>query len=214
MITNNDYVSSWKSKGLSAESVKSPKTSGNIITPALSYYVTKTKVKFNGNCLQQPKVSYTHGIIVNIYIVYELSASSSHSDDPTLKDCLFDAVTLTKNADIDRYGYSGYGIEFDRKSIFSFPSSGFGQNVIIFEVDMTSSARVDLTAEKMYSIDFTVTKENFVSACITKAQIVTYLSMVHKFTNLKHSEIAAAPLCLGNISKDWSIDDMKKTGFN
>ena len=79
---------------------------------------------------------------------------------------------------------------------------------------MTSSARVDLTAEKMYSIDFTVTEENFVSACITKAQIVTYLSMVHKFTNLKHSEIAATPLCLGNISKDWSIDDMKKTGFN
>ena len=104
MITNSDYVSSWKSKGLCAESVKSPKTSNNIITPALSYYVTKTKVKFNGNCSQQPKVSHTHGIIVNIYIVYELSASSSHSDDPTLKNCLFDAVTLTKNGDIDRYG--------------------------------------------------------------------------------------------------------------
>ena len=57
-------------------------------------------------------------------------------------------------------------------------------------------------------------KKNFVSACITKAQIVTYLSMVQKFTNLKHSEIVAATLCLGNISKDWSIDNMKKTGFN
>ena len=29
----------------------------------------------------------------------------------------------------------------------------------------------------------------------------------------KDSEIAASPLCLGNISKDWSVDNMKKTGF-
>ena len=30
----------------------------------------------------------------------------------------------------------------------------------------------------------------------------------------KDSEIVASPLCLGNISKDWSVDNMKKTGFN
>ena len=30
----------------------------------------------------------------------------------------------------------------------------------------------------------------------------------------KDSEIVASPLCLGIISKDWSIDNMKKTGFN
>ena len=30
----------------------------------------------------------------------------------------------------------------------------------------------------------------------------------------KDSEIVATPLCLGNISKDWSVDNMKKTGFN
>ena len=30
----------------------------------------------------------------------------------------------------------------------------------------------------------------------------------------KYSEIVATPLCLGNISKDWSVDNMKKTGFN
>ena len=50
MIVNSDYISSWKSTGLSAES----------ITPELSYYGTKTRVKFNGSCLQQPKLSYTH----------------------------------------------------------------------------------------------------------------------------------------------------------
>ena len=43
-------------------------------------------------------------------------------------------------------------------------------------------------------------------------QTVIYLLMVKKL--LKDSEIAATPLCLGNISKDWSVDNMKKTGFN
>ena len=77
------------------------------------------------------------------YIVYELGASSSHNNDPTLKNCLFGAVTLTKNADIDKYGYSGYGIGFDRRSSFSFPGGGFGQNVLIFGADMSSSAHID-----------------------------------------------------------------------
>ena len=118
VIANTDYVSSWKSKGLSAETIKPPTTSDNSLTPALSYYGTKTRVKFTGSCLKQPKISYTHGKVVNIYIVYELGASSSHNNDPTLKNCLFGAVTLTKNADIDKYGYSGYGIGSDRRSSF------------------------------------------------------------------------------------------------
>ena len=50
---------------------------------------------------------------------------------------------MTKNANIEKYGYSGYGIGFDRKSIFSFPSGGFGQNVLIFGVDLSSSAHID-----------------------------------------------------------------------
>ena len=46
-------------------------------------------------------------------------------------------------------------------------------------------------------------------------QIVIYLLMVQKFTNSKqkNSKIVASPLCLGNISKDWSVDNMNKTGF-
>ena len=57
MITNTDYVSSWKSKGLSAETIKPPKTSDNSFTPELNYYGTKTRVKLNGSCLQQLKIS-------------------------------------------------------------------------------------------------------------------------------------------------------------
>ena len=72
-----------------------------------------------------------------------MGTSSFHDDDPNLKNGLFGAVTLTKNTDINKYGYSGYGIGFDRKSSFSFPGSGFGQNIIIFGVDMNSSAHTD-----------------------------------------------------------------------
>ena len=143
VITNTDYVSSCKSKGLSAKTIKPPSTSDNSLTPVSNYHGTRSRVKFAGSCLQQPKLSYTHGKVVNIYIVYELGASSSLDNDPTLKHCLFGGVTLTKNADINKYGYSGYGIGFDRKSSFSFPGSGFGQNVIIFGVYMNSSVHVD-----------------------------------------------------------------------
>ena len=44
---------------------------------------------------------------------------------------LFGAVTLTRKTDIEKYGYSGSGIGFDRRSSFSFPSVGFDQNVLM-----------------------------------------------------------------------------------
>ena len=138
-----EYVSEWKSKGLSNESIMVISTSDNSLNPTLSYHNTRITVKFTGCCLKQTKFSYTHRKIVNIYIVYELDASCSNDSDPTLKLCLFGAVTLAKNADVDKYGYSGYGIGFDRRSAFSFPGGGFGQNVLVFGVDMSSSAHID-----------------------------------------------------------------------
>ena len=116
------------------------------------------------------------GKVVNIYIVYEINKKDNTiSSDPTLGNCLFGTVTLTKNVNIDKYRYSGYGIGFDRGSSFSFPGGGFGQNVLIYGVDMSFSTHIDnkkknilvfgkgptqglehtLTAEKMYSINFT-----------------------------------------------------------
>ena len=144
------------------------------------------------------------------------------------------AVNLTKNADIDKYGYSGYGTGFDRRSSFSFPGGEFGQNVLIFGVDMSFFAHIDnkkkdilvigptqglehtLTAEKMYSINFTVTKKKFcLSLHYNGANSYLFVNgtETYKF-KAKDSEIVATPLCLGNISKDWSVDNMKKTGFN
>ena len=51
---------------------------------------------------------------------------------------------MTKIADIDKYKYSGYGIGFDRHGYFLRPSCGTGRNVIIFVVDMSSSAKLKL----------------------------------------------------------------------
>ena len=109
----------------------------------MDYRGNKVRVKFNRSILWQPKFSYTHRTTVNIYIVYGLGASDFNDSDPTLKNCLFVAVTLTKNADIDKYGFSGYGIGFDRRSSFSFPGGGVGQNELIFGADTSSSAHID-----------------------------------------------------------------------
>ena len=163
-----------------------------------------------------------------------MGASSSHISDPTIKNCLFGAVTLTKNVDIEKYRYSGYGIGFDRRSSFSFPSGGFGQNVLIFGADMSSSIHIDnkkkdivlgrgstqgleitITTEKMYSINFTVTKKKF---CLSlryngsNSYLFVNGTEIIKF-KAKDSEIVASPLCSGNISKGWSTRNMKKTGL-
>ena len=149
---------------------------------------------------------------------------------------MFGAVTLTENADINKYGYSGYGIGFDRKSSFSFPGGGIGQNVIIFGADMSSSAYINnkkknilvirtgptqglehtLTTEKMYSINFTMTIKKFcLSLHYNGANSYLFVNgtEIHKFI-AKDSEFAFAALCLGNILKDCSVDNTKNNGFN
>ena len=142
-IANTLYILSWKSKGLSDETIKPPVTSDNSLNPLIGYVNDKIRLKFNGSCLKQPKLSYTLGKVINVYIVYELGAFSSHNNHPTLKHYLFGAVTLTKNADLGKYGYSGCEIGFDRRSRFSFSGGGFSQNILIFGADMSPSARID-----------------------------------------------------------------------
>ena len=60
-----------------------------------------------------------------------------------MENCLFGAVSVTKNADIDKYKYFGCGIVFDTHGLFSHPSGGTVRNVIIFRVNMSSSMKID-----------------------------------------------------------------------
>ena len=178
---NSDYVLSWTSKGLSNGNITLPSTHNNFFSPSLNYLGTKIRIKLSGSCLKQDKITYTHGKTVNIYIVNEINKKDNTIiSDTTLENCLFGAVTLTKHVNIYRYVYSGYGIGFDRKGEFSFSGGEYGQNVLIFGVDVRSFIHIDhkkktlvlgfgptqglehtLTAEKMYSINFTEKNNKF-----------------------------------------------------
>ena len=146
----------WKSTGLSDEKNNSIKTSNHRITPNLDYCCTKTGVEFNWCCLKQDSITFSQGKVVNIYI--EISKSINISDYPTLDYCLFRAVSLTKNADIDKYKYSGYAIGFDRHGSFWFSGTELGRNLIVFGVDMSSSTKIDNRKEDILILDKGSTK--------------------------------------------------------
>ena len=57
---------------MSDKIINSIRTSDYRITPKLSYYGTRIRVEFNGSCLKQDKITYTHWKIEDIYIVYGL----------------------------------------------------------------------------------------------------------------------------------------------
>ena len=160
---------------MSEEIINSVKTSDYRFNPNLSsYYTNIIRVKHDGGCLKQDLL---HGGIVNIYIVYEITDNFNVSSYPTLENCLFGAVKLTKNADIDKFGYFGYGIGFNRHGSFSF-GNGVGKNVMMFGVDMSLLTKIDnrkkdtlilgkgqtqgvehtLSAEELYSFNFTEKK--------------------------------------------------------
>ena len=175
-VVRGDFIYFWKYKRLSDENITAPTTSDYSLNPQLSYFGTKTRVEFKGSCLKQNKITYTHGKIVNIYTYYEISNNNnnnnSNSNYLTLKNCLFGAVILTKNSDIDKYIYFGYGTGFDGHGSYSHPNGGNGRNVIILWEDVSSSKKIDnrkkdililglgptqglehaLSVEKMYSI--------------------------------------------------------------
>ena len=90
------------------------------------------------------------------------------------------------------------------------------KDILILGKDPTQGLEHTLRAEKMYSINFTERNKKF-CLILHYDWVNSYLFVngkeIHKF-KAKDSEIVATPLCLGNISKDWSVDNMKKTGFN
>ena len=89
------------------------------------------------------------------------------------------------------------------------------KDILILGKGPTQGLESTLTAEKMYSINFTVTKKKF---CLilhyngANSYLFVNGTQIIKF-KAKDSKIVASPLCLGNISKDWSTDNMKKTGL-
>ena len=98
----------------------------------------------------------------------------------------------------------------------SFSAHIDNNKTLVLRKGPTQGLEHTLTAGKMYSINFTVIKKKF---CLslhyngTNSYLFVNSTEIYKF-KAKDSEIVGTPLCLGNISKDWSTDNMKKTGFN
>ena len=90
-----------------------------------------------------------------------------------------------------------------------------GKNILILGIGPTQGLEHTLTAEKMYSINFTVTNKKFcLSLHYNGANSYLFVNgtEIYKF-KAKDSEISVGPICLGNISKDCSVDNMKRNGF-
>ena len=86
------------------------------------------------------------------------------------------------------------------------------KDILVLGIGPTRGLKHTLSAEKMYSINFTVTKKKFCfSLHCNGANSYLFVNgaEIYKF-KAKDSQIVASPLCLGNISKDWSSDNMKK----
>ena len=87
------------------------------------------------------------------------------------------------------------------------------KDILVLGRGPTQGLESTFTAGRMYSISFTVTKKKF---CLSlhynggNSYLFVNGTEICKF-KAKDSEIVASPLCLGNISKDWSADNMKKT---
>ena len=113
---------SWTFKGWSIESIKPPTRPNNNLTPNLYYQGTKTIVSFPGACLRQDKVTFNHGKIVNIYIVYKLIKLSNiyKNNNLTIENALFGAVSLTKNADVDNINILDMGLHLIKEEVFHF----------------------------------------------------------------------------------------------
>ena len=168
--------------------------------------------------------------VVNLYISYTLGLQLKNlNTDFTVGSCLFGSVKLTKNADPDKYKYTGYGIGLNSRSESLLTNGSYGKNA--FEADMRSSVHVDdkgkdiiilgegptqalddtiLTAEAKYRINFTQSAKRFVLSLQyngSNSFLFVNATKVYQFKT-KNSELKA--LYLGNISKDFTINNMKK----
>ena len=90
------------------------------------------------------------------------------------------------------------------------------KGILVLEKGPTQGLEHTLTTEKMNSINFTVTRKKIcLSLHYNRANSYLFVNgtEIIKF-KAKDSEIVATPLCLGNISKDWSVDNIKYTGLS
>ena len=201
--------------------------------PKLEYDNARIKVKFNGSILRQSGPT-DFGSIVNIYIFYRLIPRTI-SSNIVLKNCLLGSEDITKNADPDKYVYSGgIGTGFGLAGEYAHPDGGMGRNVIIFGADMTNSKhpnnktkdvlvlgrhfvqKIDYTtiyAGKMYSPNFSVQSlhcnRSGSNLFVNGTEVIKFKAKYQSNCNGKY----LCQICLGSISSDYNQADRNSTGL-
>ena len=207
------------------------KSDSNFAPTFVDHYLLPD-INFNGhsliNNISIPKK------VMNLCISYTLNPQLRNlNTDSTLGNWLFGSVKLTKNADLDKYKYDGYDIGFDPPSEFSFTDGSFGKSVNIFGADMSSSVHIDnkgkdilrlregptqgldditLTVEAKYLINFTQSGKGFVLSLHyngSNSFLFVNATKIYQF-KAKDFEIKDYELCLGNISNNFKINNLKK----
>ena len=136
-------IYSWNSNGMSEESIENITKSESNFAPTFVDHHIIPDINFNGHCLIKNNICIPKKVI-NLCISYTLDSQLRNlNTDFTLGNCLFGSVKLTKNADLDKYKYTGYGKGFDSRSEFLFTDGSYGKNDIIFGADMNTPVHVD-----------------------------------------------------------------------
>ena len=181
-------------------------------------------INFNGQCFINNNICIPKKVI-NLYISYMLNPwLRNWNTDFKLKNCLFGSVKLIQiNTNIVAAAYDLIPVQN-----FSFTDGSMGRNIIIFGADMSSPVHIDnknkdilisgeeptqglddttLTAEAKYAINFTQPKIRFAISlhCDRKNSFLFVNATKTYHFKAKDSEIKDYTLCLGNISKDFTI---------
>ena len=201
---------------MSEENIETITKSDSNFAPTFVDHHLLPDISFNEPCLIKNFIS-TPKKIINLYISYTLSPPLSNLNTYfRLGNCLLGSVKLTKNTDLDKDKYSGYGIEFDSYSEFSSLDDSMEEMSLFLELTW-AYLHVLLIRKKVseYSINFTQSGKRFVlSLPYNGSNSFLFVNATKVYqSKAKNSEIKDYALCLGNILKDITINNMKKTGL-
>ena len=191
-------------------------------------------LEFNGNYFVQNKVLHpNNNNVVNIYVVYKLDTkSNTRNTDYTIQN----ALKITKNTDISKNKSEGYGICFGEGGTFTKGNIANGKNGIIFRADMSFSIHANNRANNIYVLgyflvqginDTSIYAEKLYSKNFTEPNKKIVLSLHYNGDNsylfvngirelkfkAKNDQILKENLCLGNLSSNWTTNNLAKTGL-
>ena len=182
--------------------------------------------------------------VVNIYCVYKLDPiASTRNTDYTIQNALFRTMQITKNTDIEKNNYKGYGICFDETSDFdhTITDGGFvhttdARNVLIFGVDISFSAHATNRANNIYLMGRGFTQGiNGTTIYVEKNFHRNFTDPGKKFVlslhyncddsyllvngreelkfKAKSDQLVKEKICIGNLNDQWTTSESEKTGL-